>query len=177
MAQKLAVLGEVKVEQNHFNNSYSSELEISEVSESLDNLEHDPRDVVANFPSSHKCSTPKKETVTSEHLVKVVPDVTPDKKQVFTPSLENFDKVVSPTTASSPDSVSAQKAAKKKSKGKGNGPAAGVVSPDTHSVWMERGVVVTTLEGHFDVICSLDTNESILMSGRLVLGTAYMCPV
>lgn len=163
MARRLAVLGEDKVV-NHFNNSDNSELEISEVSEPLDNLEPDPGDTIENFPSVHKCSTPKKETVTSENVVTETPDAAPENK-LFTA-----------TSTNSPDSVSTQRAAKKRSKGKGNGPAAGVVSPDAQSIWRKSGVVVTTLEGHFDVISSLDTNGSILMSGRLVLSYAsYIC--
>ena len=36
-------------------------------------------------------------------------------------------------------------------------------------MWCDKDFVVSKLDGHNDVICSLDCNEDILLTGRLVM--------
>ena len=163
---------DLSVQPQNVNGSYNSELNISDfpqVLRSPNNLEHNSEGPIVKVPSSHLCSTPKsvKETVTVEDVDAAIPDTTPDK------ILSGSDI---PTSTVSPGSGSTQKAVKMRKKGgEGGGggkkvaTAATAVSKDARSVWRERGFLVTTLKGHFDVICSLDTNGVILMSGRLVI--------
>ena len=161
---------DLSVQPQNLNGSYDSELNISgfpQVLCSPNNLEHTSEGAIVKLPSSYMCSTPKseKETATVEDVDAAIPDTNPDK------ILSGSDI---PTSTVSPGSGSTQKAVKKRKKGGGGGgkkeaTAATAVSKDARSIWLERGFLVTTLEGHFDVICSLDTNGAILMSGRSVI--------
>ena len=161
---------DLSVQRQNLNGSYDSELNISgfpQVLRSPNNLEHTSEGAIVKLPSSYLCSTPKseKETATVEDVDAAIPDTNPDK------ILSGSDI---PTSTVSPGSGSTQKAVKKRKKGGGGGgkkeaTAATAVSKDARSIWRERGFLVTTLEGHFDVICSLDTNGVILMSGRSVI--------
>ena len=151
--------------------SYDSELNISDFPQVL-RSPNNSEGAIVKSPSSHMCSTPKseKETVTVD-VDAAIPGTTPDK------ILSGSD---TPTSTVSPGSGSTQKAVKKRKKGGGGGgkvaTAATAVTKDARSVWRERGFLVTTLEGHFDVICSLDTNGVILMSGRSVITYSSVHP-
>ena len=39
----------------------------------------------------------------------------------------------------------------------------------TRQVWCDKDFVVSKLDGHNDVLCSLDCNQHILLTGRLVM--------
>ena len=166
---------DLSVQPQNVNGSYDSELNISDfpqVLRSPNNLERNSEGAIVKSPSSHMCSTPKSEKETP--IVDVdaaIPDTTADK--ILSGSN-------TPTSTVSPGSGSTQKAVKKRKKGGGGGgkvaTAATAVTKDARSVWRERGFLVTTLEGHFDVICSLDTNGVILMSGRSVITYSSVHP-
>ena len=38
-----------------------------------------------------------------------------------------------------------------------------------HVLWCDKDFVISKLDGHNDVICSLDCNQHILLTGRLVM--------
>ena len=162
---------DLSVQPQNVNGSYDSELNISDFPQVL-RSPNNSESAIVKSPSSHMCSTPKseKETVTVD-VDAAIPGTTPDK------ILSGSD---TPTSTVSPGSGSTQKAVKKRKKGGGGGgkvaTAATAVTKDARSVWRERGFLVTTLEGHFDVICSLDTNGVILMSGRSVITYSSVHP-
>ena len=162
---------ELTLQAQNVNHSCDSELDFPQVLHSPNNLEHNSEGTIVKLPPSHMCSTPKseKERITVEDVDAAIPNTSPN-------------KIVSgndtPTSTVSPGSSSTHKAVKKRKKGGGGGEGkkeaatATAVSKDARSIWLEKGFLVTKLEGHFDVVCSLDTNGAILMSGRLVT----VCP-
>ena len=162
---------ELTLQAKNVNHSCDSELDFPQVLHSPNNLEHNSEGTIVKLPPSHMCSTPKseKERITVEDVDAAIPNTSPN-------------KIVSgndtPTSTVSPGSSSTHKAVKKRKKGGGGGEGkkeaatATAVSKDARSIWLEKGFLVTKLEGHFDVVCSLDTNGAILMSGRLVT----VCP-
>ena len=165
---------ELSAQAQNVNHSCDSELNVSDfpqVLHSPNNLEHSSEGTIVELASSHMCSTPKseKDRIRVEDVHAAIPDTVPN-------------KIVSsndtPAATVSPGSGSTHKPVKKRKKGEGGGEgkkkaaAATVVSKDARSIWLEKGFLVTKLEGHFDVVCSLDTNGAILMSGRLVV----VCP-
>ena len=162
---------ELTVQAQNVNHSCGSELDFPQVLHSPNNLEHSSEGTIVELASSHMCSTPKseKDRIRVEDVHAAIPDTVPN-------------KIVSsndtPAATVSPGSGSTHKPVKKRKKGEGGGEgkkkaaAATVVSKDARSIWLEKGFLVTKLEGHFDVVCSLDTNGAILMSGRLVV----VCP-
>ena len=167
---------ELTVQAQNVNHSCGSELDFPQVLHSPNNLEHNSEGMIVKLPPSHMCSTPKseKERTMVEDVHAAIPDT-------------SHNKIVSgndtPAATVSPGSGSTHKPVKKRKKGEGGGGGGGgegkkeaatatVVSKDARSVWLEKGFLVTKLEGHFDVVCSLDTNGAILMSGRLVV----VCP-
>ena len=163
---------ELTLQAQNVNHSCDSELDFPQVLHSPNNLEHNSEGTIVKLPPSHMCSTPKseKERIAVEDVDAAIPDTSPN-------------KIVSgndtPASTVSPGSGSTHKPVKKRKKGGGGGgegkkeaATATAMSKDARSIWLEKGFLVTKLEGHFDVVCSLDTNGAILMSGRLVT----VCP-
>ena len=143
---------------------------------SIDSSPPKSRDSAGDGRQSYKTSTPKSERWSEVSRYDSEPPASSSPQFETSPDSKNRDSV-SESEQKTKKKVKT-KAKRKKEDYDGDGKtgamtAASVTTPERR--WRQSGFVVTTLEGHFDVVCSLDTNGSILMTGRSASGSVCVC--